>query len=98
MTSQIIAIAVLIIGLLSATRPVKQEVSRVRDHRQEDNMAKTSLRIKNQKPAKFSTREYNRCERCGRPHSIYRKFGLCRECMRELAHKGQLPGVKKASW
>lgn len=61
-------------------------------------MAKTSLRIKNQQTAKFSTRKYTRCERCGRPHSVYRKFGLCRECMRELAHKGQLPGVVKASW
>lgn len=61
-------------------------------------MAKTSLRIKSQRPAKFSSREYTRCERCGRPHSVYRKFGLCRECMRDLAHKGQLPGVKKASW
>ena len=47
---------------------------------------------------RVSTREYTRCERCGRPHSVYRKFGLCRECMRELAHKSQLPGVKKASW
>ncbi|ATO53737.1 type Z 30S ribosomal protein S14 [Lactobacillus amylovorus] len=57
-------------------------------------MAKTSQIIRNKKVAKFSTREYTRCERCGRPHSVYRKFGLCRE----LAHKGQLPGVKKASW
>lgn len=61
-------------------------------------MAKTSLKIKSQRPAKFSSREYTRCDRCGRPHSVYRKFGLCRECMRDLAHKGQLPGVKKASW
>ena len=61
-------------------------------------MAKTSLKIKNQKPAKFSTREYTRCERCGRPHSVYSKFGLCRICFSELAHKGQIPGVMKASW
>lgn len=61
-------------------------------------MAKTSQIIRNKKVAKFSTREYTRCERCGRPHSVYRKFALCKECMRELAHKGQLPGVKKASW
>ena len=38
------------------------------------------------------------CERCGRPHSVYRKFKLCRICFRELAYKGQIPGVKKASW
>ncbi len=47
---------------------------------------------------KYSTRAYTRCERCGRPHSVYRKFKLCRVCLRELAYKGQIPGVKKASW
>jgi small subunit ribosomal protein S14 len=61
-------------------------------------MAKTSQKIRNNRPAKFSTREYTRCQRCGRPHSVYRKFGLCRICLKELAHKGQIPGLKKASW
>lgn len=61
-------------------------------------MAKTSLKVKQSRPAKFSTREYTRCERCGRPHSVYRKFKLCRICLKDLAHKGQIPGVKKASW
>ncbi|MFR4966988.1 type Z 30S ribosomal protein S14 [Lactobacillus kalixensis] len=61
-------------------------------------MAKTSQKVRNHRPAKFSSREYTRCERCGRPHSVYRKFGLCRICLKELAHKGQIPGLKKASW
>ena len=61
-------------------------------------MAKKSMVVKNQRPAKFSTQAYTCCERCGRPHSVYRKFKLCRICLRELAYKGQLPGVKKASW
>ncbi len=61
-------------------------------------MAKTSLKVKAQRPAKFSSREYTRCNRCGRPHSVIRKFGICRICFRELAYKGQLPGVRKASW
>jgi len=43
-------------------------------------------------------RQYTRCRRCGRPHSVYRKFGLCRICLRKMAHAGELPGVKKASW
>ena len=43
-------------------------------------------------------RNYTRCTRCGRPRSVYRKFGLCRVCLRELANKGELPGVTKASW
>lgn len=54
--------------------------------------------IKQQRKQKFAVREYTRCERCGRPHSVLRKFKLCRICFRELAYKGQIPGVKKASW
>jgi len=61
-------------------------------------VAKKSLIVKSQRPAKYSTQAYTRCERCGRPHSVYRKFHLCRLCLRELAHKGQIPGMKKASW
>ncbi len=61
-------------------------------------MAKTSLRVKNKRKPKFSTRAYTRCERCGRPKSVLRKYGLCRVCFRELANKGQIPGVKKSSW
>ena len=61
-------------------------------------MAKTSLKIKQARPQKFKVREYTRCERCGRPHGVIRKFGLCRICFRELANQGKIPGVKKSSW
>jgi small subunit ribosomal protein S14 len=61
-------------------------------------MAKTSQRVKQSRPAKFKTREYNRCKRCGRPRAYYRKFGLCRICLRNIAHEGLIPGVKKSSW
>ena len=61
-------------------------------------MAKTSLKIKASRKPKFAVRAYTRCNRCGRPKSVYRKFGLCRICLRELALKGELPGVRKASW
>ncbi|HEU4742889.1 MAG TPA: type Z 30S ribosomal protein S14 [Meiothermus sp.] len=61
-------------------------------------MAKTSMVVKAKRAPKFSVRAYTRCERCGRPRAVYRYFGLCRICIRELAHKGQLPGVGKASW
>lgn len=61
-------------------------------------MAKKSMKIKQQRPQKYATREYSRCSLCGRPHSVLRKFGICRICFRELAYKGQIPGVKKASW
>ncbi|MCR5564479.1 MAG: type Z 30S ribosomal protein S14 [Gammaproteobacteria bacterium] len=61
-------------------------------------MAKKSQVVRSKKPQKFSTRVYTRCERCGRPHAVYRKFHLCRICFRELASEGQIPGVTKSSW
>ena len=61
-------------------------------------MAKTALIEKTNRKPKFAVRAYTRCQRCGRPHSVYRKFGLCRICLREMALGGQLPGVSKSSW
>ena len=61
-------------------------------------MAKLSMKLKQAAPAKFSTRRYNRCKICGRPHAYLRDYGIYRICFRELAYKGQIPGVKKASW
>lgn len=61
-------------------------------------MAKRSLVVKAQRPAKFEVRSYNRCKICGRPRAYMRKFGICRICFRELCYKGQIPGVHKASW
>ncbi len=54
-------------------------------------MAKTSMKIKQQRKQKFSTREYSRCRICGRPHAYLRKYGICRICFRELAYAGQIP-------
>lgn len=51
-----------------------------------------------EKPKKHKCQEYHRCSRCGRVHGYLRKFGLCRICLREMAYKGQIPGMKKASW
>ncbi len=61
-------------------------------------MAKKSLIAKTLRKKKFSVRDYNRCPICGRPRAYYRKFDMCRICLRKLALKGQLPGVIKASW
>lgn len=61
-------------------------------------MAKKSLIAKAKRKPKFSTRKYNRCTLCGRPHGFLRKFGICRICFRELAVKGEIPGIKKSSW
>lgn len=61
-------------------------------------MAKTSQKVRASRPAKFSTRAYNRCQLCGRPRAYYRKFQVCRICFRTLALQGRIPGVRKASW
>ncbi|MCA9376678.1 type Z 30S ribosomal protein S14 [Candidatus Nomurabacteria bacterium] len=47
---------------------------------------------------KHSTKAYNRCMVCGRSRGYIREFGLCRICFRQMAHEGQIPGVKKAIW
>ena len=61
-------------------------------------MAKKSLIAKAARTPKFKVRAYNRCPLCGRPRAYYRKFGICRICFRNMALKGELPGVVKASW
>lgn len=61
-------------------------------------MARKSLIAKSKREPKFSTRKHNRCKICGRPKGYLRKFGVCRICFRELAHRGEIPGVRKASW
>lgn len=61
-------------------------------------MAKKSLIIKQSRPAKFKARRYNRCKLCGRPRGYIGRFQLCRICFRELASRGEIPGVVKASW
>ena len=62
------------------------------------NMAKTSKIVRETKKLKYPTRYRNRCSLCGRPRGYMRKFGLCRLCFREQANKGNIPGVRKASW
>jgi small subunit ribosomal protein S14 len=61
-------------------------------------MATTAKEVREDKKLKFSVRHRNRCKLCGRPRGYMRKFGICRLCFRELAHKGEIPGVRKASW
>ncbi|PIU42388.1 MAG: type Z 30S ribosomal protein S14 [Candidatus Omnitrophica bacterium CG07_land_8_20_14_0_80_42_15] len=61
-------------------------------------MAKTCLIVKQRRTPKFKVRKYNRCQLCGRPRGYMRKFNICRICFRELALKGEIPGITKASW
>lgn len=61
-------------------------------------MARLALIAKAKKKAKFKVRQYNRCKICGRPRGFLRKFQLCRLCFRQLALRGELPGVIKSSW
>jgi small subunit ribosomal protein S14 len=61
-------------------------------------LAKKALINKAQQTPKFKVRAYNRCPRCGRPRAYYRKFNMCRLCLRKLALEGKIPGVVKSSW
>lgn len=61
-------------------------------------MPRKALIAKQKKKPKFRVRAYNRCQVCGRSRAYLRKFGVCRICFREMAHRGELPGVSKASW
>jgi small subunit ribosomal protein S14 len=61
-------------------------------------LAKKSQIAKSKREPRFSVRKHTRCNRCGRPRAVYRKFGLCRICLRELAHQGYIPGMTKSSW
>jgi ribosomal protein S14 len=61
-------------------------------------VAKTSLIVKAKRKMKFAVRSYNRCPICGRPRAYYRKFDMCRICLRNLSLKGEIPGVIKSSW
>jgi small subunit ribosomal protein S14 len=61
-------------------------------------VAKKSLVIKAARPQRYKVREYTRCNRCGRPRAVFKKFGVCRICLRSLAHNGASPGMTKSSW
>jgi len=68
-------------------------------------LAKKAMIVKEIKRAQLAakgkypkTRLHNRCSICGRPRGFHRDFGLCRIHLREMAHKGLLPGVTKSSW
>ncbi|MCK4635497.1 MAG: type Z 30S ribosomal protein S14 [Candidatus Moranbacteria bacterium] len=61
-------------------------------------MAKKSVKVRASKKPKFPSRKVNRCWKCGRKHGYLRYFGICRICFRELASKGEIPGVSKSSW
>ena len=61
-------------------------------------MAKTALINKSKRTPKFKVRGYTRCRRCGRARSVYRHFGLCRICLRQMGHAGEIPGLTKSSW
>jgi small subunit ribosomal protein S14 len=61
-------------------------------------MAKESMIVKSKRKPRFAVQQHNRCMICGRPRAYMRKFGVCRICFRQLALRGQLPGVTKSSW
>ncbi|MBI4428413.1 MAG: type Z 30S ribosomal protein S14 [Ignavibacteriales bacterium] len=61
-------------------------------------MARLAMMVKAKRTPKYKVRHHNRCNICGRPRAYYRKFGVCRICLRNLALEGKIPGLRKASW
>ncbi|MDR7545087.1 MAG: type Z 30S ribosomal protein S14 [Armatimonadota bacterium] len=61
-------------------------------------MPKKSIIERWKRKPKFKVRAYSRCRRCGRPRAVFRQLGLCRICLRQLAYRGEIPGMVKASW
>lgn len=61
-------------------------------------MSTTAKEVRETKKLRYKIRYRNRCRLCGRSRGYIRKFGICRLCFRELANKGEIPGVRKASW
>jgi small subunit ribosomal protein S14 len=61
-------------------------------------MATKAQIAKSGRTPKFATRTVRRCQLCGRPRAVYRKFRICRICLRNLANEGKIPGMKKSSW
>jgi small subunit ribosomal protein S14 len=61
-------------------------------------LARKCLINKQRLKPKFSSRAYTRCQFCGRARAVYRKFGICRICFRNMSLRGEIPGVRKASW
>jgi small subunit ribosomal protein S14 len=61
-------------------------------------MASKAQMARMKRTPKFSTRIVRRCEISGRPRGVYRKFRVSRIVLRELALKGMIPGMRKASW
>ncbi|MCK6438728.1 MAG: type Z 30S ribosomal protein S14 [Planctomycetes bacterium] len=61
-------------------------------------MARTSLLVRSARKPKFATRHRNRCQICGRARAYFKKFKVCRICLRKMAHRGEIPGMRKASW
>ncbi len=61
-------------------------------------MATKAHMAKANRPPKYSTRRIRRCQLCGRVRGVYRKFQICRICLRNLAHEGKIPGLMKSSW
>ena len=84
-------------GLRAAARP-RVPVAGVADGQERVTDGQEITDRESRPHAAYPVRKYPRCNRCGRPRAVFKKFGLCRICLRELAHEGAIPGMTKSSW
>lgn len=75
-------------------RAALKETIRTMPEALEEAVIKLQKRNRNEAPVRVRSR----CRSCGRPHGTLRKFGLCRICLRQAAMRGDVPGLRKASW
>lgn len=78
----------------------REELQAIVDNESLSDVERYEARLKLQQLPRNSnpTRQRNRCQLTGRPRGVFRKFGLCRNKLRELAFRGEVPGMVKASW
>ena len=76
----------------------KRELKKIDAHKAEMRKPEAQRDKAKVLPAHELVHIRSRCKICGRPRAVYRKFGICRVCLREMAHQGFIPGMTKSSW
>ena len=82
---------------LSVSQAAHRDALRLEIKKNPDN-AEAILKLNKKKRDGSKSRVRRRCQNCGRPRGVFRKFGLCRMCIRKYAMQGIIPGLKKSSW
>jgi small subunit ribosomal protein S14 len=86
------------ISMVKAAQTMRATLKKLIRGTDEDQAMEAIEKLGKRKRDESASRVRRRCGQCGRPHGTYRRFGLCRICLRETAMRGEVPGLRKASW